>query len=100
MEYNIYYGTIGKTLGVKYRYTKNFKNEQEAIKTAKNDAISLYYKNEGKFGIPTFSQIAKEADLTGIPIESLYNAHIEDMTRYFIVPTELDTISSKNIRRN
>lgn len=99
MEYNIYYGTIGKTLGIKYRYTKNFKNEQEAIRTAKNEATSLYYKNEGKCGIPTFSQIAKEAELTNIPIESLYNAHIEDMTRYFVVPTELDTIPSKNIRR-
>jgi hypothetical protein len=100
MEYNIYFGTIGKTLGVKYRYTKNFKNEQEALKTAKNDATSLYYKNEGKFGIPDFLQITKESELTGIPIESLYNAHIEDMTRYFVIPTELDTIPFKGIHYN
>ena len=35
MMYNIYYGTIGKTLGVKYRSTKNFKNEKEALKFTK-----------------------------------------------------------------
>ena len=36
MTYNIYYGTIGKTLGVKYRFTKNCKDEKIAKKIAKD----------------------------------------------------------------
>jgi len=99
MMYNIYYGTIGKTLGVKYRFTRNCnKGEQEAMKIAKNDVASLFYKNEGKYGIPSYSEIEKESKLTGISIETLYNEHIEDMCRWYVIPTELDTISEKNIK--
>ena len=98
MTYNIYYGTIGKILGVKYRFTRNCRNEQEAIKIAKNSAASFYYKNEGKYGLPGFVQIDKESNLTGVPIEKLYEEHINDMMRWYIIPTELDTISSKNLR--
>ena len=61
MTYNIYYGTIGKTLGVKYRFTRNCRNEQEAIKLAKNAVTTFYYKNEGKYGLPSFDQINKES---------------------------------------
>ena len=96
--YNIYYGTIGKTLGVRYRFTKNFRNEQDAIKLAKNAASSFYYKNEGKFGLPSFAQISKESEITGLDIEKLYNEHIEDMCRWYAIPTGLDSIPSKKLR--
>ena len=51
IQFNIYFGTIGKTLGVRYRYTKWCKNEQDAGKVAENAATSFYYKNEGKYGM-------------------------------------------------
>lgn len=99
MTYNIYFGTIGKTLGVKYRFTRNCnKGEQEAIKIAKDGATSLYYRNEGKYGLPSFDNINKESQITGIPIESLYNEHIEDMCRWYVIPTDLDTIPTNKLR--
>ena len=98
MTYNIYYGTIGKTLGVKYRFTRNCRNEQEAIKLAKNAVTTFYYKNEGKYGLPSFDQINKESKITGLSIESLYDDHIEDMCRWYAIPTEEDTISSDKLR--
>ena len=97
-QYNIYYGTIGKTLGEKYRFTKNFRNEQEALKAAKNAATSFYYKNEGKFGLPSFTDINKESEYTGVSIEKLYEEHIEDMMRWHVIPSNLDTISSKKLK--
>lgn len=99
MTYNIYYGTIGKTLGVKYRFTRNCnRGEQEALKIAKNAATSFYYKNEGKYGLPSFDEINKESKITGHSIEDLYNEHIEDMCRYWAIPTELDSIPSHKLR--
>lgn len=98
MNYNIYYGTIGKTLGIRYRFTKNFKNDKEANKFAKNAVTSFYYKNEGKFGLPSYNDILKESKITGVDIEKLYNEHIEDMCRYYAVPTELDTMPNKKLR--
>ena len=98
MTYNIYYGTIGKTLGVKYRFTRNCRNEQEAIKLAKNAITTFYYKNEGKYGLPSFDQINKESKITGLSIESLYDDHIEDMCRWYAIPTEEDTIPSDKLR--
>lgn len=95
--YNIYFGTIGKKLGVKYRYTKNFRTSEDALEHAKNTAISFYYKNEGKYGLPSFGLISKESEITGVDIERLYLDHIEDMCRWYAIPTELDTISQKNI---
>ena len=91
-QYNIYFGTIGKTLGCKYRFTKWCKTDLEAKKIAENAAASLYYKYEGKYGIPTYNQIAKESELTGIDVEKLYQEHVNDMTRSYCIPTELDTI--------
>jgi hypothetical protein len=96
--YNIYYGTIGKTLGVKYRFTKSFKSEEDAKKLAKKSAQSFYLKNEGKHGIPSFNQISKESNITGLDVEILYNDHMEDMIRYYVIPTELDTIPNKNLK--
>ena len=98
MQYNIYFGTIGKTLGCKYRFTKWCKNDQEDKTLAENSAASLYYKYEGKYGIPSYLQIAKEAEITGIDIEKLYQEHIKDMTRSYVIPTELDTIPSKKLK--
>jgi hypothetical protein len=98
MTYNIYYGTIGKTLGVKYRFTRNCRNEQDAIKLAKNAITTFYYKNEGKYGLPSFDQINKESKITGLSIESLYDDHIEDMCRWYAIPTEEDTIPSDKLR--
>ena len=96
--YNIYYGTIGKTLGVKYRFTKSFKSEEDAKKLAKKSAQSFYLKNEGKYGIPSFNQISKESNITGLDVEVLYNDHMEDMIRYYVIPSELDTIPNKNLK--
>ena len=98
MTYNIYYGTIGKILGVKYRFTRNCRNEQDAIKLAKNAVTTFYYKNEGKYGLPSFDQINKESKITGLSIESLYDDHIEDMCRWYAIPTEEDTIPSDKLR--
>lgn len=97
-QYNIYFGTIGKTLGCKYRLTKWCKNQEEALQFAKTSATSFYYKNEGKFGIPKFSQISKESKITGVDIETLYNDHIEDMMRYYAIPTSEDSIPNRKIR--
>ena len=97
-SFNIYYGTIGKTLEEKYRFTRNCKNEQNALKIAKNAASAFYYKNEGKYGLPSFVDISKESEITGISIEKLYEEHIEDMVRYHVIPAEVDTISSKKLR--
>ena len=99
MIYNIYYGTIGKTLGVKYRFTRNCtRGEQEALKIAKNAETSFYYKNEGKYGLPSFDDLNKESKITGLSIEDLYNEHIEDMCRWYVIPTELDTIPTNKLR--
>jgi len=97
-QYNIYYGTIGKTLGVKYRFTKTCKGDQDAIRLAKNAATSFYYKNEGKYGLPSFVDINKESNLTGISIEKLYEDHINDMMRWYAIPTMEDTVSSKKLK--
>jgi len=98
IQYNIYFGTIGKTLGCKYHYTKWCKNDQDAQKIAENAASSLYYKNEGKYGIPTYDQILKESEITGISVEALYKDHINDMTRFYAIPTDQDSISTKKLK--
>jgi hypothetical protein len=97
-QYNIYFGTIGKTLGCKYQFTRNCKNEQEAADIAKNGATSMYYKYEGKFGIPSFSQINRESQITGIDIEKLYQEHINDICRYYAIPTQVDSISNRKLK--
>ena len=97
-QYNIYYGTIGNKLGVQYRFTKNCKDEQEAKKLAYNSASSFFYKNEGKYGVPTYDQISKESEITGVDIEKLYKEHIYDFMRWYAIPTDEDTISSKNLK--
>ncbi len=97
-QYNIYFGTIGKTLGVKYHFTTNCKNDAEALKVSKNNATTFYYKNEGKFGIPSFNTINKESEITGVPIEKLYEEHIYDMMRFYAIPTEIDTVSTRKLK--
>ena len=97
-QYNIYFGTIGKTLGCKYRFTKWCKNEQDANRIAESSAQSFYYKNEGKYGIPTYNDIAKESKITGLDVETLYKDHIKDMMRWYIIPTELDTVSTDKLK--
>jgi len=96
--YNIYYGTIGKTLGVRYRFTKEFKNENIAKSFAKNAAFKFFNKNEGKYGVPTFNDISKESEITGLSIEKLYDDHMQDMMRWYVIPTEYDTISNENLK--
>ena len=96
--YNIYFGTIGKTLGVKYRFTRECRNEEEAKGLARKACESYYYKNEGRYGIPSFSQISKESKLTGIDIEKLYEDHINDLCRWYAIPYEVDTISSDDVK--
>ncbi len=98
-EYNIYYGTIGKTLGVKYRITKLFRNRNQAINYAKECAASFYYKHEGTYGIPSFDNIIKESELTGIDVQTLYDEHITDFMRCYVIPTDVDSIPSKELKR-
>lgn len=98
IQYNIYFGTIGTTLGCKYQYTKWCRNDVEANKLARNAATSFYYKNEGKHGIPSFNTIAQESKITGVDIERLYKDHIHDMVRYYAIPTELDSIPNKKLK--
>lgn len=96
--FNIYYGTIGKTLGYKYRFTKEFWTADQAKEFAKNVAASFYYKNEGKYGIPSFKQISEEANLTGLDIETLYQDHINDMMRWYAIETMDDSIPSSQLK--
>ena len=96
IQYNIYYGTIGK--GAKYRFTKMLKSDKDANNFAEKCASSYYYKNEGRYGIPSFKQIISEVQLTGIDVEKLYKEHIYDTIRWYAIPTNLDTISSKYLK--
>lgn len=96
--YNIYFGTIGNKLGVKYRYSKKFKNNEEALKEAKKAATSFFYKNEGKYGIPTYTQIVQESKITGLRIEALYSDHINDFMRFYAIPYDDDTICSYDVK--
>lgn len=98
IQYNIYFGTIGKTLGCKYRYTKWCKNEEDALKIAENAASSFYYKNEGTYGLPSYNDIVKESEITGINVETLYKDHINDMMRFYVIPTDDDTISTNKLK--
>ena len=98
IQFNIYFGTVGKTLGCKYRFTKLFKNEVEAKKFTKNCTEAFFYKNEGKKGLPNYIQISNESKITGVDIETLYQDHMNDMMRYFVIPTDLDTISKKDLQ--
>jgi len=92
IAFNIYFGSIGKKLSVKYKFTKEFWNEELATKYAKDCATSLFYKNEGTLGIPSYDQIELESNLTGLSEEVLYEEHICDMMRWYAIPSELDTI--------
>lgn len=94
-DFNIYYGTVAN---VKYQYTKKFKSYEDAVNVAKNNATSYYYKYEGKHGLPSFSIISKESEITGLSIESLYEDHINDMMRWYAIPTEEDTIPRKSLK--
>lgn len=98
MTYNIYFGTIGKKLGCKYRFTKECKSAVEALKIAENSAKSFYFKNEGKYGIPSYSKIEEESKLTGVDIEQLYQEHIYDMCRWYAIPTKMDSIPNSKLK--
>ena len=97
-QYNIYFGSIGKTLAVKYQFTKWCKDEESALTLAENAASSLYYKNEGKYGIPPYSQISKDSEYTGIDIETLYKDYIKYYMRWYVIPTNIDTVSNKKLK--
>lgn len=98
MLYNIYFGTIGKTLGVGYKFTRNCKNDEEANSIAYKSACSLYYKNEGNYGLPSFSDILKEAEITGVDMETLYSDHINDMMRWYAIPTDDDSVPVRKLK--
>lgn len=98
IQYNIYFGTIGKTLGCKYRLTKWCKNIDDALEFAKNSASSFFFKYEGKYGLPSYNQIAKESKITGIDIEKLYQEHIEDMMRWYAIPVTEDSIPNRKLK--
>lgn len=96
-EYNIYFGLADGELKCKYQYTKEFKNEIEALKDTKRNLLAFYYKYEGTHHIPSFVTISEEAEFLHKDVEKLINEHVNDLIRYFIVPTEVDTISSNDI---
>lgn len=96
--YNIYFGTIGKTLGIKYRFTTLCDNENEANKIAQKEAELLYYKNEGRYGIPTIFDIDSEAKLTGVSTETLVKEHIKDLCRWYAIPTKVDSVTKKQLK--
>ena len=97
IQYNIYYGTRGGNLKVSYRYTKSFENEKDASEEASIGATNLYYKYEGTHHLPSYNQIVKESKITGRSIKELYTEHIKDCMLYYIVPTDVDTVSSKDL---
>ena len=96
-DYNIYFGLADGELKCKYQYTKEFKNEQEAIKDTKRNLLLYYYEHEGTHHIPSFSQISEEAEYLDKDVEKLISEHINDLFRYFVIPTEVDTISTGNL---
>lgn len=100
MEYNIYYGTRstnpkGK---VQYRFTKNVKDKKSALRAAKESATTFYYKNGGKYGITTFSKVYEESNITGVPVKDLYAEHINVDMKMFVVPTNEDVVSTKDLK--
>lgn len=95
VQYNIY---CGKIPNIKYIFTKTFRSEDDALNTAKKYAESYYYKNEGKHGIPSFDQLSYESELTGVDIEILYAEHINDLMRWYVIPTECDTIPNRKLK--
>ena len=97
-QYNLYYGTVDGPLKVKYRTTKMFDSDELALKAAYEEATSIYYKNEGKFGLPDYPQIQKESDITGVNILKLYGEHVKDLMRWYAIPTILDTVENKHLK--
>lgn len=97
-QYNLYYGTIDGPLAIEYRGTRSFSDDKSATAESFKEATNLYYKNEGKFGLPGYPQINEESKLTGINVLKLYDEHIKDLMRWFAVPTELDTVNNKDIK--
>lgn len=99
MQFNIYFGLINENKPVEYKYTENYKSEKEALEDAKTQAIALFSTEAGKFGLPSFLDIQKESKDLNIPVKVLWEDHIWDMTRYYAIPTELDTIPSKKLKK-
>ncbi len=97
-QYNLYYGTVDGPLKVKYRVTRSFNDDISAKNAAFEEATNLYYKNEGTSGLPGYSIIQKESEVTGINILKLYKEHVEDLMMWFAVPTVLDTVSNKKLK--
>jgi hypothetical protein len=98
MRYNLYYGTQDGPLKVQYRVTRNFNSEENAKQAAFDGATSLYYKNEGKFGLPDYSKIMQESKITGLNVLKLYEEHIKDLMWFYVVPTDVDTVSERDIK--
>lgn len=96
-QFNLYYGTVGGPLEIKYRGTRMFNDEKSAIASAFEEATNLYYKNEGKHGLPGYKVIQEESDITGINILKLYEEHVKDLMRWYAVPTVLDMIGNKHL---
>lgn len=95
IQYNIYYGTRGT--GASYQFTSYFETEEEALKEAYKKACNYYYRNAGDFHIPDKNDIEEESKITGIGIKQLFNEHINDIMRWYAIPTKLDTISTANL---
>lgn len=99
MQFNIYYGFTGVFNPVKYRYSDHYKTEKEAFDDAKTQVTKLFMENCGTNGIPSFLDIQKESKELKVPLKALLDDYIWDRTRFYVIPTSLDTISSKGIRK-
>lgn len=99
-EYNLYFGTFAGDLQIQYRYTVKCKTEDEVKKILAKDIANFYYRNEGTHHIPSYVDINRESTITRQSIEKLYNEHINDLIRSFYIPTELDTVSKKDLVYN
>ena len=97
ISFNLYFGLADGPLKVKYQYTKKYKTEEDANKDLFKIAQNFYYKYEGSHHIPSYVDINKESEITGKSLESLYAEHTKDLVRFFCVPTEVDTISTRNL---
>jgi len=93
-QFNIYFGSIANT---KYQYTKSFKNEIDANKNAEQSMFNFYFKKEGTKGFPSYNTIYKEAQKLNVEVGNLYSQYVNSMCRYYVIPTELDTISKKDL---
>jgi NAD(P)-dependent dehydrogenase (short-subunit alcohol dehydrogenase family) len=80
------------------------KNGYDVVINYVNDELranSLKEEVEEKYNVKALvvkCDISNESDITGVSLEKLYDEHINDMCRWYAIPTELDTIPEKKLK--